>query len=143
MRLLDTNIFVYAHGRPHPLSEPCRALVGRLGEDTQGYTIDTELLQEILHVYSVRDDLVTGFAIFDQLIELFPDPAPVTGAEMQKARRLLEQYPALSPRDAIHAAVVQTQGLEGIVTTDRVFQQVRDLRVFDPRKLTRDATPEA
>ena len=38
----------------------------------------------------------------------------------------------LSPRDAIHVAVVSTQHLEGIVTTDAAFGQVQGLSVYDP-----------
>jgi len=48
------------------------------------------------------------------------------------ARRVLESYPGLSPRDAIHAAVVTTQNLDGIVTTGAAFAQVRGLTVFEP-----------
>ena len=48
------------------------------------------------------------------------------------ARQVLERYLALSPRDAIHAAVVTTQHLEGIVTTDAAFAQVSGLTVYNP-----------
>ena len=49
-----------------------------------------------------------------------------------------ERYPALSPRDAIHAAVVSTHHLEGIVTTDAAFTQVGGLMVYDPISLAVD-----
>jgi predicted nucleic acid-binding protein len=132
LKLLDTNIFLYAAGRPHPYKEPCVRLLqeaaGRIGE----YAIDAELLQEVLYVYGHRGERARGLAAFDDLIAAFPDPIPIGRAEVVEARRLLESFPALSPRDAIHAAVVTTRALEGIVTTDRAFQRVRGLAVFDP-----------
>ena len=132
MILLDTNIFIYAHGRPHLYKEPCRLLLARIGEAAQKYNIDVELLQEIMHVYSGRGARAFGLEIFDILVDLFPDPLPIGRSEMVAARQLLERYPVLSPRDAIHAAVVSTQRLEGIVTTDAAFGQVQGLSVYDP-----------
>ncbi len=132
MILLDNNIFIYAHGRPHPYREPCRLLVARIGDTALRYNIDVELLQEIMHVYSARGARGFGLEIFDILVDLFPDPLPIGRLEMVAAREVLERYPVLSPRDAIHVAVVSTQRLEGIVTTDAAFGQVRGLSVYDP-----------
>ena len=132
MKLLDTNIFLYAAGRSHRYKEPCVRLLqeaaGRIGE----YAIDAELLQEVLYVCGHRGERAQGLAAFDDLIAAFPDPIPIGRAEVLEARRLLEGFPSLSPRDAIHAAVVNTRALEGIVTTDRAFHEVRGLAVFDP-----------
>lgn len=132
MILFDTNIFIYAHGRPHQYKEPCQRLLARIGEPDSAYNIDVELLQEILHVYNGRGARSFGISMFDILATLFPDPIPIRRSEMSAARQILERYPALSPRDAIHAAVVSTQHLEGIVTTDAAFSQVSGLTVYDP-----------
>jgi predicted nucleic acid-binding protein len=51
---------------------------------------------------------------------------------------VLGAHPRLSPRDAIHAAVVLTYGLEGIVSTDRAFGRVPGLVRFDPAELARE-----
>jgi predicted nucleic acid-binding protein len=138
--LLDTNIFIYAHGRPHLYKEPCRLLLARVAETTPKYNIDVELLQEILHVYNGRGARGFGLAIFDILLDLFADPFPVRRSEMVAAREVLERYPVLSPRDAIHVAVVSTQRLEGIVTTDAAFGQVHGLSVFDPIALASESS---
>ncbi len=132
MKLLDTAIFIYAQGGPHRYYGPCRAIVTQLATDSSDYAIDTELLQEVLHVYGLRGERDRAFRTFDRIIKLFPQPIPMTVDEVSVAREVLERYPALSPRDAIHVAVVSTQHLEGIVTTDAAFDQVRGLSVYDP-----------
>ena len=132
MKLLDTAIFIYAQGGPHRYYEPCRAIVTQLATDSSDYTIDTELLQEVLHVYGFRGERERAFRTFDRITKLFPQPIPMTVDEVSVAREFLERYPALSPRDAIHVAVVSTQRLEGIVTTDTAFGQVQGLSVYDP-----------
>ena len=130
--LLDTNIFIYAHGRPHRYKEPCRLLLARINENVPNYNIDVELLQEIMHVYHSRGTRGFGIAIFDILMDLFPDPIPIGRSEIAVARRVFGTYPALSPRDAIHAAVTLEHGLEGIVTADRAFDHIPGLIRYDP-----------
>ena len=135
MKLLDTGIFLYAQGGPHRYFGPCRALVAGLGPDSSGYTIDAELLQEILRVYIISGERARAFRTFDRLISLFPQPVPLAAEEALSARQILESYPDLSLRHAIHAGVVSTHHLEGIVTTDKAFAQVSGLTVFDPLAL--------
>lgn len=135
MKLLDTNIFVYAEGQSDPLREPCRAMLGIVRQDPGAYNVDVELLQEILHLYHARRQDQIGFRIFDALSLLFPNPIQVTIDAMGLARRLLERYPGLEARDAVHAGVTLAFGLEGLITTDKGFKQVNGLHVWDPREL--------
>ena len=135
LKLLDTSIFIYAQGGPHRYFGPCRALVTGLGPDSSGYTIDAELLQEILRVYITRGQPARAFRTFDRLMSLFPQPVPLAAEEALSARQVLERYPELSLRHAIHAAVVATHQLEGIVSTDKAFAQISGLTVFDPLTL--------
>ncbi|MFH1142072.1 MAG: type II toxin-antitoxin system VapC family toxin [Chloroflexota bacterium] len=135
MRLLDTNVILYAAGRDHRYKEPCARILQEVAEGSTLYAIDTELLQEVLYVYASRGERARGLATFDYLLALFPNPFPVSREEMAMARRLLGLDSVLSPRDAIHAAVVQTQMLEGIITSDRAFREIPGLAVFDPLDL--------
>jgi predicted nucleic acid-binding protein len=57
LRLIDTNIVIYAAGKAHPLQEgEARKVLDRITEGTLHANIDAEVsvLQEILHVYSAR-----------------------------------------------------------------------------------------
>lgn len=126
---------MYAHGAPHPYAEVCRGLLSQMGQEHLEYNVDTELLQEIMHVYSVRGQRSFGLALFDDIVTIFPDPLAIGRDEMLEARHLVEQHPVLSPRDAIHAAVALEHGLEGIVTADKAFEGIPGLRRFDPAEV--------
>ena len=91
MKLLDTNIIIYAAGRPHTYKNACARLLQEIASGDSGYNIDSELLQEVLYVYTLRE-LALGLATFDSLISLFPNPVAITRAEMVEARQLLERY---------------------------------------------------
>lgn len=131
MRLIDTNILVYAVGKAHPLKESVHHVLSDIAEGTLQANLDVEALQEILHLYSSRGERRKGFETLDDLLILFPNPISIGREEVEKARDLMRLYSFLGARDAIHAAVVITQGLEGIITADRVFDRIKRVRRFE------------
>ena len=61
----------------------------------------------------------------------FPEPYSDGREEIETARDLMHSNSFLGARDAIHAAVVQTHDLEGIVTADKVFDRIKGVKRFD------------
>jgi predicted nucleic acid-binding protein len=122
---------IYAAGKAHSLQEEARKVLDRIAEGTLHANTDAEVLQEILHVYDGRRERRKGFDTVDDLLVLFPNPIPIGRDEVEAARDLMRAYSFLGARDAIHAAVVQTHDLEGIVTADRVFDRIKGVRRFD------------
>lgn len=132
MKLIDTNIIIYALGQEHLYREPCLRLLDRIAQGETGYTIDVELLQEVMHVFWRRGNPRLAVNAFDRTLALFPEPLSINLRELVMARNLLQRYPAFPTRDAIHAACVFFYGLEGIVSADRHFDVVPELKRFDP-----------
>jgi predicted nucleic acid-binding protein len=60
-------------------------------------------------------------------------PISIGREEIETARDLMHSNSFLGARDAIHAAVVQTQDFEGIVTADKVFDRIKGVKRFDLR----------
>ena len=131
MRLIDTNVIIYAAGKTNPLREGARQVLDQVGEGTLQANIDAEVFQEILHVYSACRERTKGFDTIDDLLVLFPNPIPIGREEIETARDLMRAHSFLSARDAIHAAVVQTHDLEGIISADKVFDRIKGLKRFD------------
>ncbi len=131
MRLIDTNVIIYATGKAHPLREGAREVLDQVGEGTLQANIDAEVLQEILHVYYARRERTKGFDAVDDLLLLFPNPFPIGREEIEAARDLMRAHSFLSARDAIHAAVVRVSDLEGMITADKVFDRIKGLKRFD------------
>jgi predicted nucleic acid-binding protein len=124
-------VVIYAVGKAHPLQEEARRVLDRVGDGTLHANVDAELLQEVLHVYDARKERRKGFDTVDDLLVIFPNPIPIGREEIETARDLMRVYSVLSARDAIHAAVVQTHDLEGIVTADNVFERIKGVKRFD------------
>ena len=132
MILIDANVPIYAHGREHPYREPCRAIINQIYAEQQSYAVDTETLQEVLHYYTRQGEVNRGIELVEDLMPRFTEIIPITAAEISVAMRILAETTDISARDAIHAAVVFENSLEGIVSADGDFDRIPGLRRFDP-----------
>ncbi len=135
MILIDTNVFMYVAGREHPHRAPSRLFLERVVKGEISAVIDAEVLQEILHRYRAVGRWEDGRRVYDLVRTVVPDVLDV-GAEMiDRARALMEQYPALLARDAVHAAAVIEIGAEALCTWDKDFAVIREIRVVQPTEL--------
>jgi len=130
--LLDTNIFLYAAGGPHPQKEACARVLQRVADGSLEATVNSEVLQEILYVLSRRGKLDEAARLIGYIAALFPDLLPVGHEDVLEACKLLRQAPGLSVRDAIHAATMKRNGLKRIISVDLDFDRISGIRRLDP-----------
>lgn len=125
MILIDTNVFMYAAGKESPQKVPCQRFLEKIvdGEAPAACT-NAEVLQEILHRYRTLKVPEVGFRLFDAITHLGIPVLAVTDRAMAEARRLLEEYPALSTRDSVHLGVMREHGIEEILSYDTGFWDI-------------------
>ena len=118
MTFLDTNVFVYAVGNPHPLSEVAWQFFADSIEQGMPLCTSAEVLQELAHVY-LRVQRLASFDAAISLLERFNiEVWPLEADDVILARQLHEQYPNLSARDLCHLASCQRRGITEIMTFD-------------------------
>lgn len=132
MILIDANILMYAAGAAHPYKAPSARLLERVARGDVEAVIDAETLQEILHRYRAIRRWEDGRQVYDLARQLFPNVVPISAEVMDRARELLDAYPSLMARDALHAAVVLHESLEAICSYDRDFDGIVGLRRTEP-----------
>ena len=132
MILVDANIIMYAAGADHPHKQPCVRLLERIAGGEIEATIDAEVLQEILHRYRAIRRWEDGRRVYDLARRLFPQVIPVTTVVLDRARRVLDSDDRIMARDALHAAVVMTEGLEAVYSYDRDFDRIRGIVRREP-----------
>ena len=135
MKLIDANVLIYARGGFHPYRDACRRLLAEVEADREDANVDAEVLQEVMHVYWYRKQLERGLDYLERLLVVFPTPLPVTGDIISATREILAAHPGLGPRDCIHAAVVLNHGLEAIISADRAFDEIPEIKRLDPLEL--------
>ena len=132
MILIDANVIMYAAGADHPHKRPSVALLERVAGGEIEATVDAEVLQEILHRYRAIGRWEDGRRVFDYTRLLFPSVVSVTGAILDRARKLLDTDQRIMARDALHAAVVMAGGFEAICSYDRDFDRIKGLVRREP-----------
>lgn len=129
---LDTNVFLYAVGVHPYYRKPCRRILAGAGRGEFEAVVNIEVLQEYVHVRSRKGigretaalestDIVSSCRVED-----------VNMATFQVAQRTFVASPSVGFRDAVHAATVGSQLVDGVVSSDRGFDAVPGLTRFDP-----------
>ena len=63
---------------------------------------------------------------------MFAPVLPITHAVMRRIPDLIRRYPALQARDLVHVATCIHEGIAEIMTADRGFDLVVEVRRVDP-----------
>lgn len=127
MILVDANVLMYAAGAAHPHKAPSVAFLRRVAAGEVEATIDAEILQELLHRYRSIGRWEEGRRVYDLTRTLFPTVVPVTAEVMDRARELMDGDETLLARDALHAAVVLTEGFEALCSFDGDFDGIQGI----------------
>ncbi|MGH8884210.1 MAG: type II toxin-antitoxin system VapC family toxin [Egibacteraceae bacterium] len=131
---VDTNVPIYAAGRPHPLKNPCREVLGLISEYPERFVTSAEVLQELLHRYLALRMWPQGRALLYDFVELMEERvAPVFVEDVRRAAVLADGHAeATSARDLLHVAVMKRLGAEFIASADRGFDGFPEVRRLDP-----------
>ena len=124
MIFVDSNVFIYAVGRPHPLKENARKFFLESSHSGRRLVTSAEVLQELIHVYLPVGRLDCMDAAFN-LVERRTDTIfPVTSETVMYARNLIDKHPELSGRDLVHLSTCQLHKIPDMMTFDRALMAV-------------------
>lgn len=129
---IDTAVIMYAAGSEHPLRESCARIIAGIGDGTLDAVTSAEVIQEILHRQLAVRHLDVAYAQALESLDLFAPVIPITHALMRRVPDLARRYPSLSARDLIHVATCSHEGIADIVSPDRGFDRVAEVRRIDP-----------
>jgi hypothetical protein len=125
---LDTNVFIYAAGAEHPMKAPSQEILRRVADHELAAITNAEVVQEILYVLSRRGLHDAASHVARNALSLFPDLLPVTSMDMLVACSLVEKYPGVPTRDAVHAATMLNHGISTVITADGHFDGLVEIR---------------
>lgn len=119
MIFVDSNVFVYAVGRSHPLRSEAQKFF--LDAATKRLTLvsSAEVLQELLHIYIPVDRIETLDNALQLAVESTDEIFNITADAVIQARMLADEFSYLSARDLIHLSVCKLNNITQIKTFDR------------------------
>jgi predicted nucleic acid-binding protein len=116
---VDTNVFMYAVGRPHPLRDEARAFFQNTLASGEPIVTSVEVLQELLHAYLPVGRLETLDAALALARSRTAAIWPIQLQDFEFARVLADAERGLSARDLFHLACTRRRNVRDIKTFDR------------------------
>jgi len=89
---IDTNIFMYAAGKPREFKEPCVDILSRIQSGELNAAIDTEVFQEILYRYHHINLPDKGADLARNMTDLGLNVLPVTKKDVEISLYFYQQY---------------------------------------------------
>lgn len=121
MIFVDSNIPMYLVGAPHPHKSDARRWLEELVSGQERLVTDAEVLQEILHRYVSIERRDAIQPAFNALLGVVDEVFSVDQVAVERAKQIVLGHRALSARDAVHLAVMQTHGVNRILSFDGGF----------------------
>jgi predicted nucleic acid-binding protein len=118
---VDTNVFMYAVGREHPLREEAQAFFLGHVDSGEGLVTSAEVLQELLHAYLPVGRTDTLDAALTLARERTTQVWSIDSDDVVTARDLVASHPALGARDLLHLACCTRRGVQRVQTYDRAL----------------------
>jgi predicted nucleic acid-binding protein len=122
MIFVDSNVFIYAVGRSHPLQTEAQTFFLEAAENGKRLVTSAEVLQELLHVYLPVGRITTLDAALELATHGVDRIIPIHQETVIHARNLADRYPELTARDLLHFAVCQLHKISELKTFDRSLE---------------------
>jgi hypothetical protein len=106
-----------------------------IGSGELAAVTSVEVVQELLHRFIAIRRVEIGRQLASDAMDAFAPVLPISHALMRRVPDLAARYPQLAARDLVHVATCVHEGITEIVSPDRAFDQVAELRRLDPADL--------
>ena len=124
MIFVDTNVFMYAVGRPLALQANAQEFFVAANRSGTPLCTSAEVMQELAHAYLPIERLQAFDATLGLIASAGVAVWPLEETDVALARQLHEQYPELQARDLCHLASCRRRGVREIKTFDRTFAAI-------------------
>ena len=121
MIFVDTSVFMYAVGKPHPLQSPAQRFFDESLRNRKPLFTSAEVVQELMHVYLRMKRPHTLDSALELMDKAGVDVWPLEEGDVILARQLHDQQPTLSARDLCHLASCRRRGVREIMTFDEAL----------------------
>lgn len=115
---------MYLVGAAHPHKADAQRLLEAAIAAGDRLVTDAEVLQEILHRYVAIDRRDAIQPAFDAILDVVDDLFAVTLPDVERAKAIVLGKRRLSARDALHAAVMEREGISRIMSFDAGFDSL-------------------
>ena len=121
MIFVDTNVFMYAVGKPHPLQSRAQQFFDESTRNHKTLFTSAEVIQELMHVYLRMKRPHTLDSALELVANAGVEVWPLEEEDVTLARQLHDRHPTLTARDLCHLASCRRRGVNDIMTFDQAL----------------------
>jgi predicted nucleic acid-binding protein len=125
---IDSNIPMYVAGAGHENRELAVRFLEKVEKREVEACTSTAVLEEILSRYAGLGRRDLAGRIYDLFVEACPEVLDITVSDTDRCRILIGNVTNMTPRHAIHTAVMLNRGIEWIATFDKDFDKIAGIR---------------
>jgi len=130
---IDSNIFIYAAIDNGEKGERARKVVEKVLNGEVKGSVSALVIDEVIWVVQRMTDRDVAERVARLIMSM---PLIWMDISYQTAKYAMKYYrEGLDPRDAFHAAVMEEYGIQEILSEDRDFEKVRDIRRISLKEL--------
>jgi len=129
---IDTTIPMYAGGKESRFKKKCIKILEDIALNKIIGFVSTEVFQEIIYRFTYIKDLKKGYRIYDNLMNVGVEILSVTSENLLTIRNLSQKYKTIPPRDIFHAAVMLDNNIKKIISADKDFDKIKEIKKIDP-----------
>jgi len=126
--VLDTTVLVYAVGADHAYRDPCRRLIEAVDAGAVRASTTSGVIQEFAHVRARRRPRADARRLATDFADLLTPLVAVTEASLRSGLGLWGRHRRLGAFDAVLAAAATEAGATALVSSDRAFGALTELR---------------
>jgi len=129
---IDTNILMYAHGKPNKYKNACLEIMHLISIDKIFGIINAEVLQEIFYKYFSIGQTKIGIEMARNALDIIHMVWPIEKDDLEITLQLFKEYNFLNPRDSIHIASMIKNNVKEMISADRHFDKIEKVSRIDP-----------
>lgn len=122
MIFVDTNVFMYAVGRDHPLRAGAQRFFVDARRRDRRLVTSAEVLQELMHAYVPVGRIATLDSALDLVRRTVTEVWPLDPEDVRFARALIREHGTIGARDLLYLACCRRRGVEQIKTFDKSLE---------------------
>lgn len=129
---LDTNIFLYS-ANPNDLHhKSCKRVLELIAKGELETLTSTLTFEEIIFYAQKSNNVQGGLKICKWMMLSRTTKADLSSQTIEEFFGLVDKYPKIRSADLIHAATCVSNGVRVIISVDRDFDKIKEIRRIDP-----------
>lgn len=135
---IDTNIFLYTANPKDPNYSACKNILKLAGQWKISSVTSVLTFEEIIFYSQKSGSIEKGINICNFILKNPIRIIPLTQTIIENFLKFVKKYPNIRSADLIHTSACTSNGVESIISVDRDFDKITEIKRLDPSEFKKN-----